>query len=158
MTTKSFLWSSMPLTNASIASNPKGSPASRQSEYASSINKTPPRALLITLFVFCAVSPRYCPTRSALVTSFKCPEERTPIDFRNWATILAIVVLPVPGFPVNIICMEISALGRPLATRIFWIFTFVSKSKIKSLTFLRPIILSSSFLMTSNSFLFESWT
>ena len=120
MTTKSSLLSSIPLTKASIASNPKASFLSRHKEYASSINKTPPTAPLITSVVFTAVCPAYCPTKSALVTSHRCPDERTPIAFKYFATIRAMVVFPVPGFPTKIICMEISDFLSPFPSRIFW--------------------------------------
>ena len=79
------------------------------------MKRTPPILLRITSFVSCAVCPTYCPTKSALETSLSCPEESTPIAFKYFATIRAIVVLPVPGFPVNIICIEMSAALSPFA-------------------------------------------
>ncbi len=77
-----------------------------------------------------AVCPTYWPTRSARATSTSCPPESRPMAFKYRATIRAMVVLPVPGFPVKIMCMEGESAFRPRALRICWILKLSSRERI----------------------------
>nr|BAA31574.2 unnamed protein product [Bacillus sp.] [Bacillus sp. (in: firmicutes)] len=98
--------------------------------YASSIKSTPPSADLITSFVSLAVCPTYSPTRSARVTSLNWPVDNTPITFRYFATIRAIVVFPVPGLPVKTMCIDMFVLLNPLLSLSCWTFKLSSIFRI----------------------------
>ncbi|PIM69103.1 hypothetical protein CTU88_30030 [Streptomyces sp. JV178] len=63
ITTTSSRWSSISFSRVAIASWPKSLvPAYWVSEYASSMNRTPPRACSNTRVVFGPVCPTYSPT------------------------------------------------------------------------------------------------
>ena len=118
--------------------------------------------------VFFVVSPAYCPTKPLLSVSIICPDFSNPISFIRIPIILATVVLPVPGFPVNIIlrdCTESTL--TPIcflfscAINCFWrVFTnsftslrpitlFNSSSKLKSFFLSNPKSLIISLLISS---------
>ena len=75
ITTRSSRWSSMSLTSVFTASAPYWSSAR---PYASSTNRTPPRAVATTSDVFTAVCPRYPATSSERSTSTRCPLLSSP--------------------------------------------------------------------------------
>ena len=52
-----------------------------------------------------SLSTTYCPTKSLRVTSIKCPLSKMSLVFKYCDKIRATVVFPVPGLPVNIICI-----------------------------------------------------
>ena len=107
ITTSLSLLSSIILTSSAIASLPKSFSPPPDNEYASSINKTPSNADSITSRVLVAVCPTYPATRLERSTSTNLFVLRIFILYKISATILAIVVFPVPGFPLNIICLVI---------------------------------------------------
>ena len=77
-----------------------------------------------------AVWPTYWPTKSARVTSTSWPPRSTPMAFKYRETIRAMVVLPVPGFPVKIMCMEGESAFRPCSLRICWILKLSSRERM----------------------------
>ena len=81
------------------------------------MNSTPPSARCTTARVLGAVWPTYSATRSARVTSTRCPEVSTPSAAYSSAVKRAIVVLPVPGGPVNSMWRDGSMEGSPAASR-----------------------------------------
>ena len=125
------LWSSIAFINVAIASCPKSYLEPYAKEYASSINNTPPIALSITSAVFSAVWPIYPATKSFLSTSINLFSCKTPALYSIFAIILAIVVFPVPGFPVNIICKFVFSNLSPSDSA----FTLNSINFSNSLTF-----------------------
>mmetsp|Transcript_50046 Transcript_50046/g.108721 ORF Transcript_50046/g.108721 Transcript_50046/m.108721 type:complete len:245 (-) Transcript_50046:173-907(-) len=101
MTSSSSRLSSMAFMRESSASRPKASLGSLTRVYASSTKSTPPKARSTTASVLGAVSPRCSPTRSAREHSTNCPLGRT-LRLRSISPMSrAMVVLPVPGFPVK---------------------------------------------------------
>ena len=78
ITTNSPRSSSIRLRIVSTASFPKSFSPPSLNAYASSTNKTPPMALLITSFVLSAVWPTYPPTKSCLSHSTKLPRSSIP--------------------------------------------------------------------------------
>mmetsp|Transcript_28436 Transcript_28436/g.61811 ORF Transcript_28436/g.61811 Transcript_28436/m.61811 type:complete len:268 (-) Transcript_28436:314-1117(-) len=122
-------WSSISLIKVSTASWPKESPPVLTRLYASSMNRTPPKARQTAVLTLGAVCPTNSATRSALETSLKVTPSSppwpfsalrsiasgqapfaptggslmTPSSFRSSPTKRATTVLPVPGFPRNFI-------------------------------------------------------
>lgn len=79
ITTTASRWSSISFTRVSIASLPKSRPeSSGESAYASSMNRTPPRARSNASWVRMAVEPMCSPTRSTRETSTRWPRSSTP--------------------------------------------------------------------------------
>mmetsp|Transcript_11588 Transcript_11588/g.38124 ORF Transcript_11588/g.38124 Transcript_11588/m.38124 type:complete len:218 (+) Transcript_11588:440-1093(+) len=108
----------MSLSNVSSASRPKLSRSSATSEYASSIKRTPPRALLTTACVLSAVCPEYPATSAARSASISWPVRSTPRAWSTRARMRATVVFPVPGFPEKAqLRTPRSAGGRPWRLR-----------------------------------------
>ena len=77
-----------------------------------------------------AVWPTYCPTRSARATSTSWPPDRAPMAFKYRETMRATVVLPVPGLPVKIMCMEGESAFRPRSFRSCCILKLSSKERM----------------------------
>ena len=113
-------------------------------EYASSIKSIPPFASFILACVFIAVCPIYPATRDDLSTSTTCPLVRTPISLYNAPRILATVVLPVPGLPVNTRCKETGTVFKPIVFLFCCIFTKLVSAFISFFMLSSPIRLSSS--------------
>ena len=94
------------------------------------MNSTPPKADWMAFWVRGAVWPTYWPTRSPRVTSTSWPPSSTPMALRYRETMRATVVLPVPGLPVNIMCMEGESALRPRSRRSCWILKLSSRERM----------------------------
>ena len=142
MTMKSSLWSSIALRMVSIASCPKLSSFCERA-YASSMKRTPPRADLITSWVFKAVCPTYPATRPERSTSTSCPFDSTPMFLYILARMRATVVLPVPGLPVKTRCMETGTDFSPFSFLIMASFAKSAISRTSCFIAVSPTSLSS---------------
>src|ERR1022692_2836171 len=78
------------------------------------MNSTPPSAESISLLVLIAVEPRCSPTRSARCASTTSGRTSSPSAAKIRPRILATVVFPVPGGPVNTKCRAGGWLASPL--------------------------------------------
>ena len=130
MMTMSLRWSSINFKISSIASIPKSLPVPWLKEYASSINRTPPKADSRISLVFIAVCPTYPATRSLLDTSINFFWLIIPFWYRTSPIILATVVFPVPGFPRKRECKVKSLFSCPCSS-LLWLS---SASEMKRLT------------------------
>ena len=81
------------------------------------MNSTPPRARSIVLVVLTADCPSYSATKSLRDVSTSLGSAITPSPARMLATTRAIVVFPVPGGPVKIMCLLGCATFMPRAAR-----------------------------------------
>mmetsp|Transcript_63678 Transcript_63678/g.156706 ORF Transcript_63678/g.156706 Transcript_63678/m.156706 type:complete len:257 (+) Transcript_63678:618-1388(+) len=136
--------SSIPFISVSRASLPKPSFESDTSVYASSTNKTPPTADSRALLVFGAVSPTCSPTRSGRETSTRCPDGSMRSALKSCPIRRAIVVLPVPGAPEKIMCMEEApSAGRPILRFSSAMVILARRLRKRSLTPCTPTMLSS---------------
>ena len=103
----SFLWSSISFINVAMASSSKPPLLSDTKLYASSINSTPPIAFSTILCTFCAVHPTNLSIKSLPWISTNSPLPLKILSSSKiFPIILAILVFPVPGFPVKHICSD----------------------------------------------------
>mmetsp|Transcript_4967 Transcript_4967/g.20260 ORF Transcript_4967/g.20260 Transcript_4967/m.20260 type:complete len:250 (-) Transcript_4967:1529-2278(-) len=138
--------------SVSSASFPNESLSPDTREYASSMNRTPPKACCTTALVFRAVCPEYPATSVERSASRRCPRRSTPSDLKRFATIRATVVLPVPGFPAKIMCKTPPPVeGSPAATRSFSTESCALSENINCFTLDNPTMLSNDSMAQSAS-------
>mmetsp|Transcript_9629 Transcript_9629/g.24920 ORF Transcript_9629/g.24920 Transcript_9629/m.24920 type:complete len:232 (+) Transcript_9629:694-1389(+) len=128
----------------SSASRPNESLASSTSAYASSMMSTPPRADSTTARVLMAVCPAYPATKEPRSASTTWPRRSMRSDLSRLATMRAIVVLPVPGFPTNSMCSDCSPpLGSPASFRSRFTCNCAARERMNDFASARPITSSS---------------
>jgi hypothetical protein len=145
--TSRSLSSSARFSSVAIASSPYGSPPVYPAlcrEYASSMNRTPPRAESTSLFVLMAVDPRCSPTRSARCASITSGRTSSPRAAKIRPRIRATVVFPVPGGPVNTKCRAGGCDVSPCRSRSLATRSWAAIARTCCLTGSRPISSSSS--------------
>mmetsp|Transcript_54780 Transcript_54780/g.108713 ORF Transcript_54780/g.108713 Transcript_54780/m.108713 type:complete len:260 (-) Transcript_54780:376-1155(-) len=152
-TTNSSRLSSTNLMRVSSASLPNESLASFTSAYASSTNSMPPTADSTTSCVLMAV----CPTNGATIpdrsVSTKWPRFKYPSPCSSSAIMRAMVVLPVPGLPLNTMCIVAFTLA-PCTPAIFFFSASCSCATRLRTCFFTPArpITASSFASTDSMF------
>ncbi len=108
------------------------------------MNRTPPSAESISFPVLIAVEPRCSPTRSARCASITSGRTSSPRAVKMRPRILATVVLPVPGGPVNTKCRTGGWLDSPCRSRSRATLSWAAISCTCRLTGSRPTSSSSS--------------
>ena len=81
------------------------------------MNSTPPTARSMVRAVLTADCPSYSATKSLREVSTSLGSAITPRPAKMLATTRAIVVFPVPGGPVKIMCLDACATFIPRAAR-----------------------------------------